>query len=249
MQRKLDVLYIKPNELPIKMTIRNNLQEKQKLVDGNIEYTYLQNCNDIALICNEEGKVLGLPFNRDIGHDIIFGNFIVIGDDPSLGEDRSLTPEQIEKYSKYFNEKSIENTDAKINEIINKSLEDFFFVKGGDYMMNQMVLIGRLAKDPEVKELEDGKSVSNITLAVSRSYKNSDGEYETDFISCVLWDGIAESTAEYCKKGDLIGIKGRIQTRSYTDEEENKKTVTEVVAEKVTFLSSKKTKDNDELEV
>jgi len=112
-------------------------------------------------------------------------------------------------------------------------------------MLNQMVVVGRLVKDPEVRETENGKKVSDIKLAVPRSYKNSEGEYDTDFISCVLWAGVAENTAEYCRKGDLIGIKGRVQT---TPIEENGITrdVMEVVAEKVTFLSSKKTKDEVE---
>ena len=106
-------------------------------------------------------------------------------------------------------------------------------------MLNQLVVIGRLTKDPELRQTENGKNVTNITLAVPRSYKNSNGEYETDFIDCVLWSGVAESTSEYCKKGDLIGVKGRVQTRVY-EKDEVKKFATEVVAEKVTFLSSKK---------
>ena len=106
-------------------------------------------------------------------------------------------------------------------------------------MLNQLVVIGRLVKDPELRKTENGKNVTNITLAVPRSYKNPNGEYDTDFIDCVLWSTVSESTTEYCKKGDLLGIKGRIQTRTYEKDEE-KKYVTEVVAEKVTFLSSKK---------
>lgn len=109
-------------------------------------------------------------------------------------------------------------------------------------MLNQTVIVGRLVSNPEVYETESGRKVSHITVAVPRSFKNMQGEYETDFISCVLWKGIAENTAEYCKKGDLIGIKGRIQTREYEQEEEIKKVV-EVVAEKITFLSSKKKED------
>lgn len=73
-------------------------------------------------------------------------------------------------------------------------------------MLNQTVLVGRLVKNPELSETEKGKKVSKITLAVPRSYKNVNGEYETDFIECVLWSGIAESTVEYCQKGDLIGV-------------------------------------------
>ena len=107
-------------------------------------------------------------------------------------------------------------------------------------MLNQAVLVGRIVKDPELKDTDKGK-VTNITLAVPRSFKNTNGEYDTDFISCVLWKGVAESTAEYCKKGDLVGIKGRIQTRDVELEDETHKKYVEVIAEKVTFLSSKKT--------
>ena len=106
-------------------------------------------------------------------------------------------------------------------------------------MLNQSILVGRIVRDPEIRETENGNKVTNITLAVQRPYKNIDGEYDTDFISCVLWKGVAESTAEYCKKGDLIGIRGRIQSRMVEDEEK-KHNLMEIVAEKVTFLSSKR---------
>ncbi len=105
-------------------------------------------------------------------------------------------------------------------------------------MLNQAVLVGRLVRDPELKETETGKKVTKITLAVPRSYKNTNGEYETDFIECVLWSGVAESTVDYCNKGDLLGVKGRIQTRN-VEFEDQKKVYTEVIAEKVTFLSSR----------
>lgn len=111
-------------------------------------------------------------------------------------------------------------------------------------MLNQTVIVGRIAKDPELRETENGKKVTNVTLAVPRSFKNANGEYETDFISCVLWKGIAESIVEYCKKGDLVGVKGRIQTRVYEKDEE-KKYATEVVAEKVTFLSTGRNKEEE----
>ena len=107
-------------------------------------------------------------------------------------------------------------------------------------MLNQTVLVGRLVRDPELYETESGNKVTNITLAVPRSYKNSNGEYDTDFINCVLWKGIAESSSEYCHKGDLLGVKGRIQTRVIELDDETHKNITEVVAEKVTYLSSKK---------
>lgn len=106
-------------------------------------------------------------------------------------------------------------------------------------MLNQSILVGRIVHEPEIRETENGTKVTNITLAVQRSYKNINGEYDTDFIPCILWKGIAESTVEYCKKGDLIGVRGRIQTKTI-EKEDTKKYLTEVVAEKVTFLSSKK---------
>ena len=106
-------------------------------------------------------------------------------------------------------------------------------------MLNQLVIIGRLTKETELRKTENGKKVSNITLAVPRSYKNVNGQYDTDFIDCVLWNNVAESTTEYCKKGDLLGVRGRVQTRVYEKDEETKY-VTEVVAEKVTFLSGKR---------
>lgn len=103
-------------------------------------------------------------------------------------------------------------------------------------MNNMSMLIGRLVSELQLNETENGRKVCNITLAVPRSFKNVNGEYETDFIPVVLWAGIAETTSEYCKKGDLVGVKGRLQA-------EDKKIV--VIAEKVTFLSSKPNKEEE----
>ena len=111
-------------------------------------------------------------------------------------------------------------------------------------MLNHAVLIGRIVQEPVLKETEKGK-VANITLAVPRSFKNVNGQYDTDFISCVLWKGVAESTVEYCHKGDLVGVKGRIQTRNVEFEDETKKQFVEVIAEKVTFLSSNRNKETE----
>lgn len=97
-------------------------------------------------------------------------------------------------------------------------------------MLNQIVLVGRVVSDLEINETENERKYTSLKLAVPRSYKNENGEYETDFIPCVLWNTIAVNTCEYCKKGDLVGIKGRMQ---------NKENRLEVIAEKVTFLSSK----------
>lgn len=111
-------------------------------------------------------------------------------------------------------------------------------------MLNQVVLVGRLAYDPDLKELENGKKVTNVTLAVPRSYKNSEGVYETDFIDCTIWNGVAENTSQYCRQGDIIGVRGRLQKDSYEKDGENK-TRMNVVAEKVTFLSSKSQEKNN----
>ncbi len=109
-------------------------------------------------------------------------------------------------------------------------------------MLNQIILVGRLTKDPEVIIHENNKKRAAIDLAVSRGFKNIDGVYDVDYIRCILWNGIAEHTKEYCKKGDLVGIKGRLQTRTYTLKNETKY-ITEVIAERVTFLSKKEEKN------
>ena len=106
-------------------------------------------------------------------------------------------------------------------------------------MLNSIIIAGRLVSNPEVVTTENNKKRTYITIAVPRGFKNMDGTYDTDFIRCTLWNGVAESTCEYCKKGDVIGIKGRIQTSSYEKDGE-KVYSTDVIAEKVSFLSTKK---------
>lgn len=96
--------------------------------------------------------------------------------------------------------------------------------------MNQIILVGRLNTEPTVKELESCIKTGEIILAVQRSWKNTDGIYETDFIPCVIWSGIASNVKDYCHKGDVVGVKERLQTTNGK---------IEVIAEKVTFLSSK----------
>jgi single-strand DNA-binding protein len=112
-------------------------------------------------------------------------------------------------------------------------------------MLNQMVVVGRLVRDPELRETENGKKVSNITLAVPRSYKNSDGEYDTDFLDITLWNNIAENSVEYVTKGDLLGVKGRISSKSVEIDGISKNEIV-LVAEKVTYLSNKKERDIDD---
>lgn len=105
-------------------------------------------------------------------------------------------------------------------------------------MLNQVVLVGRLANDLQINKTDKGKKISNITLAIPRSFKNLEGTYDTDFIKCIAFDSVAENTSLYCKKGDIVGVKGRIQSR-VIEREQKKETINEIIAEKVTFLSSK----------
>lgn len=109
-------------------------------------------------------------------------------------------------------------------------------------MLNQIVLVGRMTRDISVNKSSNGSKVATLCLAVPRSFKNSEGVYDTDFIDCVLFDIVAENTAEYCNKGDIVGVKGRIQSR-IVEEGEKKENTIEIIAEKVTFLSSKKTEE------
>jgi len=114
-------------------------------------------------------------------------------------------------------------------------------------MLNHVILVGRLVRTPELLLTESGKKLSLITLAVSRNFKNQNGEYDTDFLDCTLWTNVAENTAEYCKTGDVIGVKGRLQTRLIENEDGIKYKKVEVIAERVTFLSSARSgKNNDE---
>ena len=106
-------------------------------------------------------------------------------------------------------------------------------------MLNQIILVGRLVRDITVNKSSTGTKVATISLAIPRSFKNMDGTYDTDFIDCVAFENIAANTAEYCNKGAIIGVKGRIQSRT-TNEEGNNKNVIDIIAEKVTFLTSKK---------
>ncbi len=105
-------------------------------------------------------------------------------------------------------------------------------------MLNQIVLVGRIAKEIEVHETESGKKVATLTLAVPRNFKNINGEYETDFLYCSLWDVNACNTREYCKVGDIVGVKGRVTSSSYEKDGEKRYSM-DIIAEKVTFLSSK----------
>jgi single-strand DNA-binding protein len=111
--------------------------------------------------------------------------------------------------------------------------------------MNHVSLVGRLTSEPETKELNDGTYRTIINVAVPRDYKNSDGEIEADYVRCVLWNGIASATKNYCHKGDLVGIKGKFQSRVYETENNEKKHILEVVVEKITFISKKRAESGE----
>ncbi|KUO70174.1 MAG: single-stranded DNA-binding protein [Desulfosporosinus sp. BRH_c37] len=106
-------------------------------------------------------------------------------------------------------------------------------------MLNRVVLIGRLTKDPELRYTPNGIAVCNFTLAIDRNFKNAQGERDTDFINCVVYRQLAELCANYLAKGKLAAVDGRIQVRSYTAQDDQKRWVTEVIAENVRFLSPK----------
>lgn len=110
-------------------------------------------------------------------------------------------------------------------------------------MLNQIVVVGRLAKELEIKGNEKGKKVCNMLLAVPRSYKNEEGIYETDFIECILYGNIAENTIKYCNKGDVIGVKGRMESNRVERNDGTFKYEMQVIAEKITILSSTAKKD------
>lgn len=106
-------------------------------------------------------------------------------------------------------------------------------------MINRVVLVGRLTKDPDLRYTSNGIAVATFTLAVNRTFSNQQGEREADFISCVVWRKQAENVANYLKKGSLAGVDGRIQTRNYEAQDGRRIYVTEVVADSVQFLEPK----------
>ncbi|WP_395761061.1 single-stranded DNA-binding protein [Bacillus sp. 3G2] len=103
-------------------------------------------------------------------------------------------------------------------------------------MMNRVILVGRLTKDPDLRYTPNGVAVATFTLAVNRAFANQQGEREADFINCVIWRKQAENVANYLKKGSLAGVDGRLQTRNYDGQDGKRVYVTEVLAESVQFL-------------
>lgn len=110
-------------------------------------------------------------------------------------------------------------------------------------MLNKVILIGRLTKDPELRTTTSGVSVGSFTLAVNRNYVNQNGVKEADFINCICYRKLADILKAYVRKGQLISIEGRIQTRSYDAQDGSKRYVTEVVCDNIVFLESSRTQN------
>nr|DAQ45883.1 MAG TPA: Single strand binding protein [Caudoviricetes sp.] len=106
-------------------------------------------------------------------------------------------------------------------------------------MINNVVLVGRLTKKPELKFTANGTKYTQFSVAVQKKFKSQNGEYESDFISCLMWSTAAENFTKFTNKGSLVGVEGRIQTRSY-DKDGKRVYITEVVAENFSLLESKK---------
>lgn len=106
-------------------------------------------------------------------------------------------------------------------------------------MINNVVLVGRLTKDPDLRYTASGTGVATFTLAVNRNFTNQDGNREADFINCVIWRKSAETLANYARKGTLLGVTGRIQTRNYENQQGQRVYVTEVVADNFQLMESR----------
>lgn len=111
-------------------------------------------------------------------------------------------------------------------------------------MINRVVLVGRLTKNPELKYTQSGIAVTRFTLAVNRTFTNQQGQREADFVNCVAWRKQAENLANYLRKGSLAGVDGRIQTSSFDGKDGNRVFMTEVLVESVQFLESKQTSES-----
>ena len=112
-------------------------------------------------------------------------------------------------------------------------------------MLNKIILMGRLTRDPELRKTGNGTAVTSFALAVDRDYKPQDGERETDFIDVVAWRGTAEFVSKYFTKGRMAVVEGRLQVRDWTDKDGNKRRNTEVIADSVYFGDSKKVSESD----
>lgn len=112
-------------------------------------------------------------------------------------------------------------------------------------MVNRVVLVGRMTRDPELRKTAGGASVTNFTLALNRNFNSQDGQ-TADYINCVVWNKIAENVAKYCSKGSLVGVDGKLRSRTYDDNSGRKVYVVEVLCDSVQFLDTRNSRNNQE---
>ena len=106
-------------------------------------------------------------------------------------------------------------------------------------MLNRVVLVGRMTRDPELRRTANGTPVASFTLAMNRNFSSQNGERQADFIPCVVWNKAAQNTAKYCSKGSLVGVDGRLQSRSYQNQDGRRVSVIEVICDSVQFLETR----------
>ena len=109
--------------------------------------------------------------------------------------------------------------------------------------MNEVLLVGRLTKDPNLRMTQSGSDITKITIAISRHFKDKNGNYNTDFFDILLWNSLAKRVNEWCKKGDTIGVRARLQNISYTDNDGKKVYKNEIVAEDISFIANNQKKE------
>ena len=112
-------------------------------------------------------------------------------------------------------------------------------------MINRVVMVGRMTRDPELRRTGSGAAVTSFTLALNRNYNSADGQ-QADYISCVVWNKVAENVAQYCSKGSLVGVEGRLRSRTYDNEQGQRVFVTEVVCDSVQFLETRAQRERNQ---
>ena len=112
-------------------------------------------------------------------------------------------------------------------------------------MINRVVMVGRMTRDPELRRTGSGAAVTSFTLALNRNYNSADGQ-QADYISCVVWNKVAENVAQYCSKGSLVGVEGRLRSRPYDNAQGQRVYVTEVVCDSVQFLETRAQRERNQ---
>ena len=112
-------------------------------------------------------------------------------------------------------------------------------------MINRVVMVGRMTRDPELRRTGSGAEVTSFTLALNRNYNSADGQ-QADYISCVVWNKVAENVAQYCSKGSLVGVEGRLRSRTYDNAQGQRVYVTEVVCDSVQFLETRAQRERNQ---